>query len=408
MMVTKLIKTEKDYNRALSRIEGLMDAHAGSPEAEELELLAALVEMYEDSRFPMQRPDPIDAIKFRIDQLGMGQQGLVPFIGSRSKVSEVLHHKKPLSLAMMRALHNGLGIPAEVLLQEPGAKFPEDLGHLEWGRFPLKEMARRGWIPESADIKNRAEEYIRDFINQAGGIQAVPAVLFRKGHGPRQNEKMDKYALLAWCTRVISLAKKSGLKAKYRKGTLTQENLRDIAKLSNFDNGPILAKEYLSKLGIALLAVPHLSKTYLDGALLSLEDGTPVIAVTLRHDRIDNFWFCLLHELGHVIGQHAGSKEIIIDDMDLRGHKAEVEDPMEREADRVAEEAFIPCGTVKQSFFGKHPSTTELESLANSLKIHPAIIAGRIRFEQKNYRLLSKYVGSGEVRKHFQGEFDLR
>lgn len=407
-MVTKLIKTEKDYDRALSRIEGLMDADPGSPEAEELELLAALVEMYEESRFPIQKPDPIDAIKFRIDQLGIGQQGLVPFIGSRSKVSEVLRHKKPLSLAMMRALHSGLGIPADVLLQEPGAKYPEDLGQLEWKRFPLKEMARRGWIPESADIRNRAEEYVRDFINQAGGIQAIPAVLFRKGHGPRQNEKMDKYALLAWCTRVISLAKKNTLKAKYQKGTLTHENLRDIAKLSNFDNGPILAKEYLSKLGIILLAVPHLSKTYLDGATLFLEDGTPVVALTLRHDRIDNFWFCLLHELGHVIGQHAGSKEIIIDDLDLRGHKAEVGDRKEREADCTAEEAFIPRGTVEESFFGKHSSAYELESLANGLKIHPAIIAGRIRFEQKNYRLLSKYVGNGEVRKHFQSELELR
>src|SRR4030043_1866943 len=117
-----------------------MNAESGTPEADELELLAALVEMYEERQFPIQTPDPIEAVKFRIDQLGIGQKGLIPFIGSRSKVSEILNRKKPISLAMMRALHKGLGIPAEVLLQEPGANFPSDLPQIEWDRFPLKEI----------------------------------------------------------------------------------------------------------------------------------------------------------------------------------------------------------------------------------------------------------------------------
>jgi HTH-type transcriptional regulator/antitoxin HigA len=401
MMVTKLIKTERDYAQALSRIEKLMDASPGSHEAEELELLAALVEMYEESRFPIQNPDPVEAIKFRIDQLGMGPQGLIPFIGSRSKVSEILNRKKSLSLAMMRALHAGLGIPAEVLLKEPGARFPDDLNHLEWRRFPLKEMAKRGWIPTFADIKHEAEECIRSFLNQAGGVQAVNAVFFRKGKSPRQNEKTDKYALLAWCTRVIILAKNNPPKAKYVHNSLTPAVLRDIAKLSYLDNGPILARDYLSKLGIALLAVPHLPKTYLDGAVFFLEEGTPIIALTLRHDRIDNYWFCLLHELGHIYKNHAGANEIIIDDLDLRGRRAEREDPREAEADRIAEEASLPIGTFHESFLANPPSSAEIESLARRLRIHPAIIAGRVRFEQKNYRLLSKYVGCGEVRKYF-------
>ena len=117
-MTTRLIKNEEDYDKALSRIEELMDAKPGTSEMDELELLTALVEMYEERHFPIGRPDPIDAIKFRMEQLGLGQKDMVPFIGTKSKVSEVLNEKRPLTLSMMRGLHIGLGIPAEILLKE--------------------------------------------------------------------------------------------------------------------------------------------------------------------------------------------------------------------------------------------------------------------------------------------------
>ncbi|MBF0205017.1 MAG: transcriptional regulator [Desulfamplus sp.] len=116
-MINKLIKTEQEYNSVLSRIEELMDAKENSPEIEELELLAALVELYEDEHYPMDLPDPVDAIKFRMEQLGLNQKALVPFIGSKSKVSEVLKRKRNLTLSMMRSLHKNLGIPAEIFLQ---------------------------------------------------------------------------------------------------------------------------------------------------------------------------------------------------------------------------------------------------------------------------------------------------
>jgi len=122
-MVNKLIKTEQEYHLVLSRIEELMDAEENSPEVEELELLATLVELYEDEHYAMDLPDPVDAIKFRMEQLGLNQQGLVPFIGSKSKVSEILNRKRNLTLSMMRSLHQNLGIPAEIFLQTAGANF---------------------------------------------------------------------------------------------------------------------------------------------------------------------------------------------------------------------------------------------------------------------------------------------
>jgi len=119
-MKAKLIKNDADHAAALARIEDIFDAKPGTPEGDECELLVHLVEEYEAQHHAIDLPDPIEAIKFRMEQQGLKQADLIPFIGNKSKVSEVLSRKRPLSLAMIRGLHKGLGIPAAVLLQEPG------------------------------------------------------------------------------------------------------------------------------------------------------------------------------------------------------------------------------------------------------------------------------------------------
>jgi HTH-type transcriptional regulator/antitoxin HigA len=113
-MINRLIKNKKDYDMTLSRIEQLMDAKPGTVEMDELELLTALVEMYEERHFPIGPPDPIDAIKFRMEQLGLGQKDMVPFIGTKSKVSEVLNGKRTLTLAMMRSPEQRFGIESRL------------------------------------------------------------------------------------------------------------------------------------------------------------------------------------------------------------------------------------------------------------------------------------------------------
>ena len=142
-MINRLIKNEKDYEKALFRVEQLMDAKPGTPGIDELELLTALVEIYEERHYPINPPDPVEAIKFRMDQLGLTRKDMVPYIGTKSKVSEVLNGKRSLTLAMMRSLNKNLGISAEVLLKEPGAGFPDEMQELEWHRFPVVEMAKR-------------------------------------------------------------------------------------------------------------------------------------------------------------------------------------------------------------------------------------------------------------------------
>jgi len=114
------IRTAKDYQRALADIESLMSAKLDSPEGERLEVLVTLVEAYENKHFPMELPDPVEAIKYRMDQLGLTPKDLEPMIGRLNRVYEVLSHKRSLTLKMIWRLNQGLGIPAECLIKQPG------------------------------------------------------------------------------------------------------------------------------------------------------------------------------------------------------------------------------------------------------------------------------------------------
>ncbi len=117
-MKPKIIKTEAEYTAALNLVESLMDAKPGTAKEEELELWSLLVDRYEEAIFPIDIPDPVEAIKFRMDQEGLRQKDLEKFFHGKNRVSEILNRKRPLSIGMIRSLHRGLGIPAEVLLRE--------------------------------------------------------------------------------------------------------------------------------------------------------------------------------------------------------------------------------------------------------------------------------------------------
>lgn len=116
-MTIKPIKTKTDYDQALKRLETIFDARKGSAEGDELEILSILIERYEDLKFPIGLPDPIEAIKFRMDQLGYNQADLSRVVGLKSRASEILNKKRKLSLEMIRQLHDKLNIPTDVLVQ---------------------------------------------------------------------------------------------------------------------------------------------------------------------------------------------------------------------------------------------------------------------------------------------------
>ncbi len=397
-MTIKPIKDEADHKEALARIEALIDQspRAGSPEADELSALTALVQDYESTNFPIEPPDPVDAILFRMEQQNLNQRDLIPYIGSRSRVSEVLARKRPLTLPMIRALHFGLGIPASALLREP--VFNEPPGRaLDWKRFPIRTMIQRGWI-RATQLTTRTdpEGLIRKFISQLGPLSGL-LTAYRRSEHVRSARSMDEYALLAWTVQVAT--KGLGLPglSEYQPGTVTMDFMRSVARLSVLENGPALAQEFLRKYGIALWVEPHLPRTYLDGAAVLLRLDRPIIGLTIRYDRVDNFWFTLMHELAHIACHFEGGVTVFYDDLEVNAQ----EDSQEKEADQMAGEALIPTELWVKSPASKLPSPEAVSHLARQLSIHPAIVAGRIRHEKKRYRLLPTLVGSGQVRRYF-------
>jgi len=393
-MQAKIIKTETEYNIALERIEEIFDVQPHTVEGDEFELLSMLVEMYEDKEYKISLPDPVEAIKFRMEQENLSQKDLVPYIGSKSKVSEVLNRKRNLSLSMIRSLHEGLGIPAEVLIHQENKSIPEK--QFSYKQFPFTEMFKRkyfAWFNGNLyKAKDHAEELLNSLFNGLD-IKEIESALYRKS----SKTEADPYALFAWRARILSLSKNDEI-YDFNPEKITKDLINEIVKLSYFKNGPLLARELLNKKGIHLLILKHLTKTYVDGAAMFSGAGKPIICLTLRHNRLDNFWFTLLHELAHVYLHLKETNDVFIDDLDkeLVGDK-------EKEADIFAQNLLINeiiWKKYKKQFL-QHQNFTLLHSLAEELHVSPSIIAGRIRKAKGNYTIYSELINEHKTRDFF-------
>ena len=267
---------------------------------------------------------------------------------------------------------------------------------LDWSKFPVKEMYMRGWFEGYSGSLDAAirdvDSLARDYVTS---ILLKPAVAMHRRR-VRSGSPVDDLSLLAWECRVISLAKRAQLKGKYSPEALTSEWMVALTRISNQTNGPARARATLQEAGIALVVEPHLANTHLDGAAILYGD-LPVIGLTLRYDRLDNFWFVLFHEVFHILKHlQKGKTEGVFDDLDFSGT-----DQCEAEADALAGEVLIPTAAWNNSLARYMRSTESVKALATQLRISPAIVAGRVRHEARNYIILSDLVGQGEVRKFF-------
>jgi len=394
----KVIKTEAEHRDALERIERLMDRDPdkGTPGADELEVVTLLVEDYESKNFPTSLPDPIEAIKFRMGQQNLAQRDLIPFIGSRSRVSEVLSGKRTLTLSMIRALHANLGIPAKVLLQKRDASLLDE-NEMDWSCFPVQEILKRGWVEgRLRNARDHAEEIMQDFFSQLGNVKRAVA-MFRKSDHVRSARSMDECALHCWSARVVIESRKNLPRVDFTKGAVNLDFMREVARLSWSESGPLLAQEYLAKHGIPLVIETHLPRTYLDGAAILVETDRPIIGLSLRYDRIDNFWYCLMHELAHIALHFDAGVSGFFDDLDVKDQ----DDKQEEEADQLANRALIPRDAWEKSPAKNFRSAESAEHLAKQLGIHPAIVAGHMRHYFNNYRILNQLVGHRQVRRLF-------
>ncbi len=396
----KVIKTEAEYSAAIERFESLLDARPGHPGYDERDVLAVLIERYEEVHFPIDMPDPVEAIKFRMEQSGLSQKDLVPYLGSRSKVSEVLSGKRELTLAMIRSLNKHVGIPADVLIREPQEALPKGLSEMNFARFPLREMdkrgAFRGFGAEQGRIGEKAEEAIRWLIGRVGGFSAMPQFALRKNDGMRLNAKLNRYALLGWSLQALREAAEIETRQRFKAESLSDKFIETLVALSVLDDGPRHARDYLNKAGIVLVVLQHLAHTYLDGAVFLRKGGSPAIALTLRYDRLDNFWFVLLHELGHLkLGHLSAESSWIADDLDL----TDSDSSQERDADDFAANALLP----EDFDLDKREalSAAEVVDYARAHGVHPALVAGRIQHARKDFRTFANLVGRDEVRRQY-------
>lgn len=397
-MEAKVIRTEDQYYAYLNEVQALISLglNLTPSQSERLELLSVLIESYENSKYPVETPDPIDAILFRMSEKGLKQADLIPYFGTSSRVSEVLNRKRPLTVQMIRALTIGLGISADTLVGATTSDLVEKKPVVDWSKFPIKEMSKRGWIGNvTKAAKDNVEELVKDFISEAGLHFGTAS--FRRTLAGEAESPTSKYALYAWLARVIQKSRDQSKNiGHFDADSLSAHYLKELAQLSWFDKGPLLAIEFLEKSGIKVVIEPSLKGTLLDGAALKDADGTPIVALTLRYDRIDYFWFTLLHEVAH-IWKHVTNEEAFLDDLD-----ASSEDRREAEANRLAREAFIPRVHWRRSEAYLSPSKETIEKLAKELKIHPAIVAGRIRKETGNYGIFTDLLGQNQVRSLFQ------
>ncbi|MBI1178713.1 hypothetical protein GC207_14870 [bacterium] len=393
-MKPKVIKTPADHKAALARIEQLFNAKPGTPEGDEFELLSVLVEQYEKAAFPIEPPTPLAAIKFRMEQQGLKNKDLIPYLGSASKVSEVLSGQRSLSLSMIRNLVAGLGIPADVLIAAKCDRLPPEV---PVDKFPLKVMYERGWFNWFSgsweEAKAQAEDLLIRFFNNNMDLQEIPA-LHRQN--VRSGSKEDLFALHAWKTRVIRLATAKQLKVAFDANAINEQFVSNLRALSLHADGPKLAMSLLEQYGIPVVVEAHLKGTHLDGAAMRMAGGVPVIGLTLRHDRLDNFWFCLFHELAHVT-KHlcADDVDAFFDNLDANANGAEAE------ADRFALDGLIAPRDWAKIKKTSNLTAKRITAEARRLVVHPAVIAGRIRRERHDYSKFSQLVGHGTVRKLF-------
>jgi len=221
MIQIKVIKTGKDYQEALKFVELLMakDPDPESEKGEQLSILSTLITDYESRMFPSTLPDPVEAIKFRMEQSGLKPADLIPYLGSRSRVSEILSGKRTLTLEMIRLLESGLGIPAKVLLKK--LNHDENSSYEGWDKRLINEIGRRGYFEKFSPKNSNSAELIRNFFASVCSPAQLTGMLRQSSF--RSSPRTDRRALAVWSVAILKKAKKIKIPLKYKHGSITPE-----------------------------------------------------------------------------------------------------------------------------------------------------------------------------------------
>jgi HTH-type transcriptional regulator/antitoxin HigA len=255
----------------------------------------------------------------------------------------------------------------------------------------LKHARAHGWLDKADQSDDSGISQLRRTVAEHVGEYGTPSLLRT---GLNVEDLTKDWLLLAWKAQVTRTALKFIQRNRIKYRPLDISWLKDLVRLSAFDDGPVRAKALLAEHGIIAIIEPQIAGMKVDGAAF-LVDDIPVIGMTLRLDVVDNFWFTLLHEIAHVILHYrTGLASGFFDDADNPGI-----DEVEAEANQFASNMLIPDELWKRSPARIAKTAEPIERFAQQLGIAPAIVFGRVRMERQDYRLFSDKIGRGRIRK---------
>ncbi|MDB5709628.1 MAG: hypothetical protein JWL96_1698 [Sphingomonas bacterium] len=331
---------------------------------------------------------------------GMSQKELGEYIGVKEQQIQRYEAERYRSASLDRLVEvaDALGIHIHKRAELLGS---DDFGSFDptsWASFPVSEMAKRGWFEDftgtPAQARKAASTLVPSYLANAQARYAS-AALHRKS--VRASGVVLEAALSAWEARIRQLADRDPPEAVFDPARIDDAWVAALVALTLEPNGAALAVTHLRSIGISLVVERHLPGTLLDGAAMTAFGRHAIVGLTLRHDRLDNFWFTLLHEIGH-LKLHIDRDGIaaIFDDTE-----SAATDEIEREADVFAQEALLPADNWKAAASRFTRTEQAVASDAKRFKVGQAVIAGRVRREARDYTLLRNLVGAGDVRRQF-------
>lgn len=261
-----------------------------------------------------------------------------------------------------------------------------------------REMSRRKWItPRATSVRDKVAERSTALF-EFFSVNTTPELAYAMFKGRRLSAKrslIDEIATTAWIAHITSAAQEQVNNVVFQASRIDDEFVRHLVRLSPLEDGPRRALDAVREIGIRVVTESGLPGMSVDGASLHTKDTGPVLAMTLRHDRLDNFWFTLLHEIGHIaLHLNQPSNDVFVDSEEEENEESE----LEAEANAFAKDSLIPRDVWLRSDAHRRGDEGSVINLAKQLKIHAAIVAGRIRFEREEFRIFNDVIGFGEVR----------
>ncbi len=266
------------------------------------------------------------------------------------------------------------------------------------GTNAFREMVRRKWFLPlgTGDRRTEHSKALQMFLfpKESSRPAFEASALFRRQS--RQSDLVEEITTHAWLCHVADKATATK-KLSFDASRLNQKSITHLVHLSNSASGPRDALDYLEKLGIKVVIESSLPGMRADGASFVASNFGPVIALTLRYDRLDSFWFTLLHELAHIILHLRDNSDKVFVDSIEDDDLVEL-DEVEAEANAFAKDAFVPRDAWLRSDAFRFGTESAIIALAKKFEIHPAVVAGRLRFERKRYQAFSQLLGVNQVR----------